>query len=169
MAKFKAGNDPADHTVSEVVEYLKSDDATPDEYDRVMTAERDRSGGGRLGILNLSGAESATDDQMVTPSGEPAAGPNEAATGQESPADQAKTSADPQASGDAGVTAEQYPDEAPASLGPDMPQSEAEADAHAQTLATQAAATQTPEQARALAAERMQEWKQNNTRTSDDA
>jgi len=153
MAKFEAGNDPANHTVAEVVEYLTGNDATPDEYDRVMQAERE--GKNRVGIISGSGTESVA--PLETPTGEPAAGPNEAATGQESPADQAKTSSDPNASGDSGVTADQYPDEAPAALGPDMPQSEAEADAHAQTIVAQA--TQTPEQARARAAELAQQWK----------
>lgn len=160
MAKFKAGDDPADFTAPEVVEFLKGEDATPDEYDRVMEAERGNRG--RVGILNLSGAATAPnsdDDELVTPAGEPAAGPNEAATGQESPADQAKTVSDPQASGDAGLTASEYPEEAPASLGPEQPQTQAEAEAHAQTIATQGAATQTPEQALALAAELSQQWK----------
>jgi len=161
MAKFKAGDDPADHTNAEVVEFLTGDECTPDEYDRVMQAERDNRN--RVGILNGTGAEEPA--PLETPSGEPAAGPNEAATGQESPADQAKTSSDPHASGDAGLTADQYPDEAPASLGPDMPQSKAEEDAHAQTIASQA--TQTPEQARALAAERMQQWKTPRNDTAE--
>jgi hypothetical protein len=164
MAKFAAGDDPADHTVREVVDYLKGDDATPDEYERVMEAER--QGGGRLGIINLTGTEPVSDpapdvadEAMTKPDGSEAAGPNEAATGQESPADQAKTSSDPQASGDAGLTADQYRDDAPAALGPDMPQSQAEAEAHAQTLATQAAATPTPEEALKLAGELAQRWK----------
>lgn len=168
MAKFEAGHNPADHTVTEVVEYLKGDEATPDEHDRVMQAEREREGGGRLGILNLSGTDAPTasgDDeapQLTTPAGEPAAGPNEAATGQESPADEAKTVSDPQASGDAALTAEPYSDEAPASLGPEQPQTQAEAEAHAQTIATQAAATQTPAEALAKAAELSQQWKTNH-------
>lgn len=165
MAKFETGHNPADHTVPEVVEFLKGDEATPDEYDRVMQAERERDGGGRLGILNMSGSDAVTapadgdGDELVTPAGEPAAGPNEAATGQESPADQAKTVADPQASGDAGLTAEPYADEAPASLGPEQPQTQAEAEAHALTIATQAAATQTPAQALARAQELSKQWK----------
>ena len=158
MAKFKAGDDPADFTAPEVVEFLKGEDATPDEYDRVMEAERGNRG--RVGILNLSGATTASGDatgdepELTTPAGEPAAGPNEAVTGQESPADQAKTVSDPQASGDAGLTAEEYPEEAPASLGPEQPQTEAEAEAHAVTMLTQ-----TPEQALARAAELSQQWK----------
>lgn len=163
MAKFETGHNPVDHTVPEVVEFLKGDEATPDEYDRVMQAEREREGGGRLGILNLTGSDSpapdAGDADLTMPSGEPAAGPNEAATGQDSPADQAKTVADPQASGDAGVTAEPYADEAPASLGPEQPQTQAEAEAHALTIATQAAATQTPAQALERAAELSKQWK----------
>jgi hypothetical protein len=162
MAKFEAGHSPADHTVSEVVEFLKGDDATPDEYDRVMQAEREREGGGRLGILNLSGSDApvAPDEaELTTPAGEPAAGPNEAATGQESPADQAKEVADPHASGDAGLTAEPYPDAALSSLGPEQPQTQAEAEAHAQTIAAQSAATQTPEEALKLAGELSQRWK----------
>ena len=172
MAKFKTGDDPADHTPREVVDYLKSDEVTGDEYDRVIQAERE--GKARTGIMNLSGDDSpaaATPDgggELETPAGEPAAGPNEAATGQESPADEAKTVDDPHASGDAGTTAEQYPDEAPAALGPDMPQSQAEADAHLATLAAQEAAaasdvsrpaTQTPEEARTLATKLSQQWK----------
>lgn len=155
MAKFQAGDDPADHTNAEVVEFLTGNDCTPDEYDRVMQAERE--GKNRVGILSGSGAE---DPAPAAGAVEDPAGPNEAATGQESPADQAKTVDDPQASGDAGVTADQYPDEAPSALGPDMPQSKAEEDAHAATLAAHAAATQTPEQARTRAAEIMQQWKQ---------
>lgn len=71
----------------------------------------------------------------VTPASGEAAGPNEAATGQLSPADRAKTVDDPDASGDAAVTAEPYPDGAPAQLGPEQPQSEAEAAAHAASAA----------------------------------
>lgn len=181
MAKFVAGNDPADHTVAEVVEYLKGDDATPDEYERVMEAERGRDGGGRVGIISMSGAEpvaadDSAPDQLETPSGEPAAGPNEAATGQPSPADEAKTSADPYASGDAGTTSEKYGDDDPASLGPDMPQSQAEADAHAATLlslggAQQSSlvkpATQTPEEALKLAGELSERWKTRPAADSD--
>lgn len=165
MGQFTAGDNPADHTVREVVEYLKSDDATPDEYERVMAAERERDGGGRAGIISMSGTEDAAPaaGAVTDP-----AGPNEAATGQESPADRAKDVDDPQASGDAGTTAEQYPADAPASLGPDMPQSQAEADAHAATLAAAAVAevsdvnrpkTQTPEEALKLAGELAQRWK----------
>jgi hypothetical protein len=73
MAKFEAGNDPAEHTVSEVVEFLKGEDATPDEYDRVMQAEREREGGGRLGIINLSGTE--PDPAPVAPDETPEAPP----------------------------------------------------------------------------------------------
>lgn len=163
--QFQAGDNPADYNVQQVVAYLKGEDATPDEYERVMQAERERDGGGRLGILNLSGTETTTNAdsaELTQPDGEPAAGPNEAATGQESPADEAKAVDDPQASGDAGVTAELYPDEAPAALGPEMPQSQAEAEAHAQTLANQAAATQTPAEALKLAGELSQRWKTNN-------
>lgn len=169
MGKFEAGGNPADHTVAEVTEFLKGDDVTGDEYDRVLAAERDREGGGRVGILNLSGVETPV-EAPAEPVGEPA-GPNEAATGQESPADQAKTVDDPQASGDAGTTAEPYPDDAPPQLGPEQPQSKAEEDAHAATLAAAEAAqaqdlsrreegaadrpaTQTPEQALALAVKR---------------
>lgn len=171
MAKFKTGDDPKDHSVREVVDYLKGDEATPDEHDRVMAAERSRDGGGRAGIISMSGADdgngdvatqsgsSVGDAPLEGPSGEPVAGPNEAVTGQESPADQAKTVDDPQASGDAGVTADQYPDEAPAALGPDMPQSDAERDAHAQTIVATAQATQTPDEARALAAKLSEQWK----------
>jgi hypothetical protein len=162
MSQFQAGDNPADHTVREVVDYLKGEDATPDEYERVMQAEREREGGGRLGIINLTGADDpapAADQAMTKPDGSAAAGPNEAATGQESPADQAKTVDDPQASGDAAVTAGTYPDDAPASLGPDMPQSDAEMQAHAETLAALSAATQTPEEALKRAAELAQQWK----------
>lgn len=134
MAQFVAGNDPAEHTNQEVTDYLKSDDCTPDEYERVMEAER--SGRNRVGILNLTGEEAPAEaEPMSKPDGTEAAGPNEAATGQDSPADQAKTVDDPQASGDEGVTAEQYPDDAPASLGPDMPQTDAEQEAHDATIA----------------------------------
>jgi hypothetical protein len=174
MGQFQAGDNPADHTVKEVVDFLKGDDATPDEYDRVMQAERERDGGGRLGIINLTG----TEDTAPASTGDAPAGPNEAATGQESPADQAKTVDDPQASGDAGKTAEQYPDDAPAALGPEKPQSEAEAAAHAATLAAQDAAkvsdvnplqmqpaaageTQTPEEALKLAVERSKVYRTN--------
>lgn len=52
---FKAGDNPNDFTVPQVVKFLKGDDVTGDEYDRVMQAERE--GQGRLGIINLSGAE----------------------------------------------------------------------------------------------------------------
>lgn len=130
MSKFVTGNDPADHTNAEVVDFLNGEDVTPDEYERVLEAERGNRA--RVGILNLSGSDEPAADPVTDP-----AGPNEAATGQESPADEAKTVDDPQASGDAGVTAEQYPDDAPSALGPDMPQSQAEADAHAATLAQQ--------------------------------
>lgn len=162
MAKFEAGNNPADHNVAEVVEYLKGDDVTGDEYDRVLQAEREREGGGRVGILNLSGSETAAPEPDSPPADaevtEPA-GPNEAATGEFSPADHAKDVDDPQASGDAGVTADQYPDEAPAALGPDMPQSQAEAEAHGATLAAHAFATQTPAEALKLATELAQQWR----------
>lgn len=170
MAQFETGNDPADHTNAEVVDFLTGNDATPDEYERVMQAERD--GRGRVGILNLTGAPEGADVPAAEAS-EPA-GPNEDATGQESPADQAKTVDDPDASGDAAVTAEPYPDEAPPQLGPEQPQSAAEEAAHAASLAAADAAqasdvnvaqsiqaqpaakqaTQTPEQALALAVER---------------
>lgn len=133
MSKFETGNDPADHTNAEVVDFLNGEDVTPDEYERVLEAERGNRA--RVGILNLSGSDEPAADPVADP-----AGPNEAATGQESPADEAKTVDDPQASGDAGLTADQYPDDAPAALGPDMPQSQAEADAHAATLVAQAAA-----------------------------
>lgn len=168
MSKFETGNDPADHTNAEVVDFLTGNDATPDEYERVMQAERD--GRGRVGILNLTGAPEGAD---VPADGTEPAGPNEAATGQESPADEAKTVDDPDASGDAAVTAEPYPDDAPAQLGPEQPQSAAEEAAHAATLAAADAAqasdvnanplqaqpaakqkTQTPEQALALAVQR---------------
>lgn len=125
--RFQAGDNPNDFTVSQVVAFLKSDDVTGDEYDRVVQAERE--GQGRVGIINLSGTENSA------PDGSEAAGPNEAATGQFSPADHAKTVDDPAASGDAGLTADQYSDEAPASLGPDKPQSQPEEDAHAATVA----------------------------------
>lgn len=166
MSKFETGNDPADHTNAEVVDFLNGEEVTPDEYERVMAAERGNRA--RVGILNLTGSDEAPADAAVVD--EPA-GPNEAATGQESPADRAKTVADPQASGDAGLTAEPYPDDAPAQLGPEQPQSKAEEDAHAATLAAAEAAqaqdlnqapalsgdrpaTQTPEQALKLAVER---------------
>lgn len=169
MSKFETGNDPADHTNAEVVDFLTGNDATPDEYERVMQAERD--GRGRVGILNLTGAPEGAD--VPAADGAEPAGPNEAATGQESPADEAKTVDDPDASGDAAVTAEPYPDDAPAQLGPEQPQSAAEEAAHAATLAAADAAqasdvnanplqaqpaakqkTQTPEQALALAVQR---------------
>lgn len=54
---FKAGDNPHDFTVPQVVKFLQGDDVTGDEYDRIMQAEREREGGGRLGILNLSGSE----------------------------------------------------------------------------------------------------------------
>lgn len=133
MAEFVAGNDPADHTVSEVNEFLRNGDPTADEYERVINAERE--GKGRVGIISGSGAES----EPFQPGSE-AAGPNERATGQESPADQAKTVDDPNASGDAGVTAEPYPDSAPSALGPEQPQSVAEQAAHDATVAAQDAA-----------------------------
>lgn len=136
MAKFEAGGNPADHTVAEVNEFLKGDEVTGDEYDRVMAAERE--GRNRIGIMSGSGVEAEA--APVAPDGSEAAGPNEAATGQESPADEAKTVDDPQASGDAGTPADQYPDDAPAALGPEKPQSEAEAAAHAATLAASEAA-----------------------------
>lgn len=82
-----------------------------------------------------NGDENATADAVTDP-----AGPNEAATGQESPADQAKTVDDPQASGDAGTTAEPYGDDAPSALGPEQPQSAAEQAAHDQTAAEAEAA-----------------------------
>lgn len=107
-----------------------------------------------------------------------ASGPNEAATGQDSPADDAKTVSDPQASGDAGLTAGEYGEDAPASLGPDMPQSDAEQAAHDATTATLEAAEATsgvpdaapaeerytPEEALRVAVQRAQAWK---TRPSD--
>lgn len=136
MSQFEAGNNPADHTVREVMDYLTGPQEIPSgEYDRIMTAERE--GKARVGILSGSGQEevaASNDEPMEQPDGSPAAGPNEAATGQYSPADNAKEVDDPQASGDAGLTAEQYPDDAPASLGPDMPQSQAEQDAHDSTV-----------------------------------
>jgi hypothetical protein len=166
MSAFLTGDDPADHTNAEVVEFLKGDDCTPDEYERVMAAERGNRN--RTGIMNLTGSEEpAAVEAMTKPDGSEAAGPNEAATGQESPADQAKTVDDPQASGDAGVTAEQYPDDAPSALGPDMPQSLAEEAAHAETLISQQAATQTPEEALKLAGELSQRWK-TPTSSSDE-
>jgi hypothetical protein len=182
MTQFQAGDNPADHTVKEVVDFLKGGEATPDEYDRVMQAERE--GSNRLGIINLSGSEAAA------PAGDQVegdvAGPNEAATGQYSPADRAKTVDDPQASGDAATTAEPYPDDAPASLGPEQPQSAAEEAAHVATLANlqaaevsdvnplqaQAAApqkTQTPEEALKLAVERSQTLGRPTAAASDDA
>lgn len=173
MGKFEAGSNPADHTVAEVNEFLKGDEVTGDEYDRVVAAERE--GKNRIGIISGSGAE---DPAPVAPAEDEPAGPNEAATGQESPADEAKTVDDPQASGDAGTTAEPYPDDAPAALGPEMPQSEAEEAAHAATLATSEAAaasnvnplqmqpaapqkTQTAEEALALAVERSKVYRTN--------
>lgn len=69
MAEFVAGNDPAEHTVAEVTAFLKGDDVTGDEYDRVMAAEREREGGGRVGIISLSGVE--------TPDPEPTEAPEE--------------------------------------------------------------------------------------------
>lgn len=137
MAKFEAGNDPANHTVAEVAEFLKSDEITGDEYDRVVEAER--QGKNRVGIMNGTGVEeapAADQEPMKAPDGSDAAGPNEAATGQQSPADEAKTVNDPHASGDAGETADQYPDDAPASLGPEKPQSTPEQDAHDATVST---------------------------------
>lgn len=134
MAKFESGNDPAEHTVPEVVDFLKGDEVTGDEYDRVIEAERGRDGGGRVGIMSLGDRAAADAEPMQAPDGSDAAGPNEAATGQPSPADEAKTVDDPHASGDEGLTADQYPDDAPASLGPDMPQTDAEQDAHDETV-----------------------------------
>jgi hypothetical protein len=131
VAKFQPGDNPADHSVRETVDYL-SGDVSPEERDRVMQAERE--GKNRVGVMSGSGVE-ATTDAVTDP-----AGPNEAATGQVSPADRAKTVDDPQASGDAGETAEKYGEDAPASLGPDMPQSPAEQDAHDATAATLEAA-----------------------------
>lgn len=173
MGKFEAGHDPADHTVAEVNEFLKGDEVTGDEYDRVVASERE--GKNRIGIISGSGQE---DPAPVAPAEDAPAGPNEDATGQESPADEAKTVDDPQASGDAGTTAEQYPHDAPAALGPEMPQSEAEEAAHAATLAAQQAAeqadvnplqmqpaarqeTQTPAEALALAVERSKVYRTN--------
>lgn len=167
MSKFEAGNDPANHTVAEVTEFLKGDEVTGDEYDRVISAERGNRN--RVGIISGSGQESPA--EPVTQ--DDAAGPNERATGQQSPADEAKTVDDPDASGDAGVTADQYPDDAPSQMGPDMPQSAAEEAAHAATLAAADAAevssipaddgdkpaTQTPEEALKLAVERSTAWK----------
>lgn len=174
MSKFQTGDDPADHTNAEVVEFLKGDEATPDEYERVMAAERGNRA--RSGILNLTGTDepAAPADAVV----DDPAGPNEAATGQESPADRAKTVDDPQASGDAATTAEPYPDDAPAALGPEQPQSAAEEAAHAATLAAHEAAevssvnplqmqpaapqkTQTPAEALALAVERSKVYRTN--------
>lgn len=172
MSKFEVGNDPADHTVAEVTEFLKGDEVTSDEYDRVIAAER--AGKGRSGIISGSGQEVTGDGNgEALPPVDDAAGPNERATGQQSPADEAKTVDDPDASGDAGVTADQYPDDAPSQLGPDMPQSAAEEAAHAATLAAADAAevssipaddgdkpaTQTPEEALKLAVERSTAWK----------
>ena len=136
MAEFVAGNDPADHTVTEVNEFLRNGDPTADEYERVIESER--AGRGRVGIISGSGAEA--DPFPAAVDGEGPAGPNERATGQVSPADRAKTVDDPNASGDAALTAEPYPDDAPASLGPEQPQSKAEADAHAATVANLEAA-----------------------------
>lgn len=176
MAKFEAGNDPADHTNAEVVEFLKGDEVTSDEYDRVMEAERGNRA--RVGILNLTGV-----DDTAPVSVEEAAGPNERATGQESPADQAKEVDDPNASGDAGTTAEPYPLDAPAQLGPEQPQSEAEAQAHAATLAAADAAevsslvdanaepvrkTQTPDEARALASKLAKRYQPSEQAASSD-
>lgn len=174
MGKFETGSDPANHTVAEVNEFLKGDEVTGDEYDRVMEAER--AGKNRVGIISGSGQEDTA--APVAPAVDEAAGPNEAATGQESPADEAKTVDDPQASGDAGTTAEPYPDDAPAALGPEQPQSAAEEAAHAATLATAEAAqtsdvnplrmqpaapqaTQTPEEALKLAVERSKVYRTN--------
>ncbi|MET9313820.1 hypothetical protein ABZX12_18565 [Kribbella sp. NPDC003505] len=167
MGKFEAGSNPADHTVAEVNEFLNGGDVTGDEYDRVVQAERE--GKNRVGIISGSGQE----ETAAAVAADEAAGPNERATGQESPADEAKTVDDPDASGDAGTTAEPYPDDAPAALGLEQPQSAAEEAAHAATLATAKAAqasdvnplrmqpaapqkTQTPEQALKLAVERSQ-------------
>lgn len=71
MGKFQAGDDPADHTNAEVVEFLTGDDCTPDEYDRVMDAER--SNRNRVGILNGTGTEEASEPEQ-----EPAADPEPA-------------------------------------------------------------------------------------------
>lgn len=138
--RFEAGNDPKDHTVAEVVEYLTGDDVTGDEHERIVQAERE--GRNRVGIMSGSGIEAADEPTgsgdggvMAAPDGSEAAGPNEAATGEPSPADEAKTTSDPHASGDEGLTAERYGDDAPASLGPDMPQTQAEQDAHDATVA----------------------------------
>lgn len=162
MAQFEAGNNPADHTVREVLDYLTGgSEIPPGEYDRIMTSEREgqdgKPGKGRVGILSGSGQEeevaASNDEAMVKPDGSPAAGPNEAATGQDSPADQAKTVDDPHASGDEGLTAEQYPDDAPASLGPDMPQSEAEQAAHEQAAHDATVANLSREEYNALPAD----------------
>jgi hypothetical protein len=179
MAKFEAGNNPADHTVAEVNEFLRGDEVTGDEHDRVMQAERE--GRNRIGIMSGSGQEEPAPIAPEAPV-EDAAGPNEAATGQESPADQASTVDDPAASGDAGTTAEPYPDDAPASLGPEKPQSAAEEAAHAATLASLEAAElgqpvyddngnevgrkYTPEEALQAATQRARAWKSQPSNTA---
>lgn len=60
MGKFEAGHDPADHTVAEVNEFLKGEDVTGDEYDRVVQAERE--GRNRVGIISGSGVEEQLPD-----------------------------------------------------------------------------------------------------------
>jgi len=80
MAKFEAGSDPADHTVAEVVEFLKSDEITGDEYDRVVQVERE--GRNRVGIMSGSGVEDPPADPpeapaVLDPTAEPAVTPDE--------------------------------------------------------------------------------------------
>lgn len=128
------------------------------DYRALQAAAKDRGIPANQTEEALRAALDAHDDDANPPApASEAAGPNEAATGEVSPADRAKTVDDPDASGDAGTTAERYPDDAPAQLGPEMPQSEAERAAHAASAAAAEVAGQlsgTPDEVLAPAEQR---------------
>lgn len=65
MSEFVAGDNPADHTVAEVLAYLTGDEVTGDEHDRVVAAER--AGRNRVGIMSGSGVEEPAAPDEVAP------------------------------------------------------------------------------------------------------
>lgn len=174
MATFEIGNDPAEHTNQEVVDFLKGDECTPDEYERVMGAERE--GRGRVGILNLSGEE--------TPEPE-APDPAEAEL---LPVD-LQPPAEPAPEPEPEPEREKYDDDAPSQLGPDVPETDAEQEAHDASIAALTRAERdklpadmregsepprakpyTPAEALAAAVEKAQQWRtRGNTITPDES
>lgn len=99
MGVFQAGDDPADHNVAEVVDYLKGD-VSPEERDRVTEAER--GGKNRVGIMSGSGVEAPADEGEAPAS----LGPDEAKTEAEQEAHAATAAAVEAAQAESAVEAE---------------------------------------------------------------